>query len=196
MTLEHLDDAALVRLAQQQLPHDVRAYSVLMRRHQQAIVALARRFTGDATQAQDLAQEAMLRVFFQLPRFRGESQFRTWLWRLTTNLCLDWQRRLHPWMALDASVERPHEDDAIVQAEARADVNKLLAQLGSQDRLIVLLRYVADLDWAEIAQVMNMGLSAVKMRHQRAIDRLRGICQCRNETGSLLASETPCRSGR
>ncbi|PJF45383.1 MAG: hypothetical protein CUN48_19165, partial [Candidatus Thermofonsia Clade 3 bacterium] len=82
-------DAALVERARRELPYRTGAFEALMRRHGGRIRALAMRFAHNPADAEDLAQEVMLKVFFELPRFRGEAAFTTWLWRLTANLCID-----------------------------------------------------------------------------------------------------------
>lgn len=79
--VQNADEAALVARAQAELPYRTGAYEALMLRHGGRIRALAMRFTRSPADAADLAQEVMLKVFFELPRYRGEAAFTTWLWR-------------------------------------------------------------------------------------------------------------------
>jgi len=176
-----LDDAQLVAQARTELPYRTGAYEALMHRHGSRIRALARRFASTPEEAEDLAQDAMLKVFFELPRFRGDAAFTTWLWRLTANACIDQQRRA----ATHANTHSLDDGDAVEQlidpvdpvaaTEARIDSERLLAALTPEDRLLVLLRLLVGLEFQEIAEVMNLGLSAAKMRYTRTIERLRAL---------------------
>lgn len=170
-------DAALVERARRELPYRTCAFEALMRRHGGRISALAMRFARNPADAEDLVQEVMLKVFFELPRFRGEAAFTTWLWRLTANLCIDHQRRTDAVPVLEAADDTLHAvadpRDPIAAVDARLDVDRLLKVLAADDRMIVLLRLLLGLEFGEIAQVMALGLSATKMRYSRAIARLR-----------------------
>ena len=80
------------------------AFRVLARRHLPAMLGLARRILGNAADAEDVAQEAMLRVWTHAPRWQPLAAFRTWLTRVVVNLCLDRKRRA-PWVDLEAAGE-------------------------------------------------------------------------------------------
>ena len=81
---------------------DERAFQVLSRRHLPAMLGLARRILGNAGDAEDVAQEAFVRVWTHAPRWQPLAQFRTWLTRVVVNLCLDRKRRA-PWVDLEAA---------------------------------------------------------------------------------------------
>ena len=81
---------------------DERAFQVLSRRHLPAMLGLARRILGNAGDAEDVAQEAFVRVWTHAPRWQPLAQFRTWLTRVVVNLCLDRKRRA-PWVDLDVA---------------------------------------------------------------------------------------------
>jgi RNA polymerase sigma-70 factor (ECF subfamily) len=72
---------------------DLEAFSELVRRYEKKVFTVAYRFTGNYSDASDLAQEVFIRVYQALPRFRGEASFNTWLYRITANLCRDELRR-------------------------------------------------------------------------------------------------------
>lgn len=177
--MQEPSDAALVAQAQAELPYRTAAFEALMRRHGARIRQLARRFSASAADAEDLTQEVMLKVFFELPRFRGEAAFASWLWRVTANVCIDHQRRLdaRPERNAGASDEDTPEPadprDPIAAVQARLDVERLLRQLSPEDRMVVLLRLLVGLEFAEIATATGLGLSAAKMRYTRALDKLR-----------------------
>jgi len=171
----NLDDAALVRLAQQELPYRTKAYEQLMQRHGARLRGLCRRWVADRAEAEDLAQDVMLKVFFQLPRFRGESAFTSWLWRVTANQCMDHLRKCAARPEDTAEVLPDSSDEGRHDAgvATRIDADRLLATLPTDERMVVLLRLFADLDFNEIAEVLNIGTSAAKMRYQRALQRMR-----------------------
>ncbi|WP_051282529.1 sigma-70 family RNA polymerase sigma factor [Silanimonas lenta] len=179
--MQEPSDAALVAQAQAELPYRTGAFEALMRRHGARIQQLARRFAASAADAEDLTQEVMLKVFFELPRFRAEATFTTWLWRVTANVCIDHQRRLDSRPALvsladDEDTPEPADPrDPIAAAQARMDMERLLRQLPPEDRMVVLLRLLVGLEFAEIAKATGLGLSAAKMRYARALDKLRAL---------------------
>ncbi|MDM7455844.1 MAG: sigma-70 family RNA polymerase sigma factor [Tepidimonas sp.] len=176
--MQEPSDATLVAQAQAELPYRTAAFEALMQRYGARIRQLARRFAASDADAEDLAQEVMLKVFFELPRFRAEAAFTTWLWRVTANVCFDYQRRLD---ARPASVPLDDEDtpepidprDPIAAVQASVDAQRLLRQLTPEDRLVVLLRLLVGLEFTEIAAATGHGLSAVKMRYVRALEKLR-----------------------
>lgn len=177
--MQEPSDAALVAQAQAELPYRTGAFETLMRRHGARIQQMARRFAASAADAEDLTQEVMLKVFFELPRFRAEAAFTTWLWRVTANVCIDHQRRLDArpvmvaWAEDEITPEPADPCDPIAAAQARMDMERLLRQLPPEDRMVVLLRLLVGLEFAEIAKATGLGLSAAKMRYSRALDKLR-----------------------
>lgn len=177
--MQEPSDAALVVQAQAELPYRTAAFEALMRRHGARIRQLARRFAASDADAEDLTQEVMLKVFFELPRFRAEAAFTTWLWRVTANVCIDHQRRLDArpvmvaWAEDEITPEPADPRDPIAAAQARMDMERLLRQLPSEDRMVVLLRLLVGLEFAEIAKATGLGLSAAKMRWSRALNKLR-----------------------
>jgi len=173
--LDQADDAALVRRAQQELPYRTGAYEVLIRRHGARLRGLCRRWVHDYAEAEDLAQEVMLKVFFQLPRFRADAAFTSWLWRIAANQCMDHLRKQAA-RPLDLLEELPDQSDGGRNrslTETELDAHRLLALLAPEERMVVLLRLFADLEFEEIASALEIGTSAAKMRYQRALQRLR-----------------------
>ena len=98
IAMDDSDEALMARVAR----GDERAFQVLSRRHLPAMLGLARRILGSTADAEDVAQEAFLRVWTHAPRWRPLAQFRTWLTRVVVNLCLDRKRRA-PWVELEAA---------------------------------------------------------------------------------------------
>jgi RNA polymerase sigma-70 factor (ECF subfamily) len=171
-------EAQLVRRAQR---GDTQAFGELAQEHQTFVYNLALRSLGDPQEAEDLAQEALVRAWLALPNFRGQSQFRTWLYRIVTNLCYNHLPRLRSEMSalgdeslsLMTAEDGPEPPAALEESELRAFLHAQIAALPQSYRLLVSLRYQQDLSYAEIAEVVSMPLGSVKTGLFRAHERLR-----------------------
>lgn len=167
-----LDDQTLVVRAQE---GDVRAFEVLARRHQAALYRLAVRVMGDAGEAEDALQEALLDAWRRIGRFRGESAFSTWMYRVVTNRCLGMLRRRRP-VPVDELDERAVAPDS---PERSAELDAGLAALGAalrglndDLRICWVLREFEGLGYAEIAEITGASENAVRGRIHRARTRL------------------------
>jgi RNA polymerase sigma-70 factor (ECF subfamily) len=178
VTLTDQSDEQLVRAAQR---GDRAATDVLLRRHYDRVHAVCRRIAGGTRDADDAAQEAMIRVVRNIDRFDGRSAFSTWVYRIATNTALDELRKrqrrpqLHVVSDDDPSYGRsaPREQiDEIAhrEVEAVADrlaIDKALADLPPDFRVPVVMRDVGDLDYAEIAEALGIPIGTVKSRIAR-----------------------------
>ncbi len=126
----------------------------------------AARMLGDAAEAEDVAQEAMLRLWRIAPDWRqGEAKVSTWLYRVTANLCTDRLRRRR-WVALD-TVPEPPDTSAGAQMKLEDDdrlaaLNAALAALPERQKQAVVLRHIEGLANPDIAEVMGIGVEAVE----------------------------------
>ena len=127
--MDDSDEALMARIAK----GDQWAYRTLTGRHLPAMLGLARRILGNAADAEEVVQEAMLRVWTHAPRWQPLAAFRTWLTRIVVNLCLDRKRRAS-WVALEAAGEIV-EALAAVNAHLRATVIVLCRGGGSLEDL-------------------------------------------------------------
>jgi RNA polymerase sigma-70 factor, ECF subfamily len=150
------------------------ALDQLLRRHYDRVHAVCRRITGHDADAADAAQDAMIAMVRNLDRFDGRSSFGTWAYRIATNASLDELRRRQrrPIVAVtDTSAERELADPAAGQRiDAIGDrlaIDAALAQLSDEFRLPVVLRDVADLDYAEIAAILDIPPGTVRSRIAR-----------------------------
>jgi RNA polymerase sigma-70 factor, ECF subfamily len=142
---------------------------------------LARRLVSDEDEARDVTQEAYLRAFRAIGRFRGEAQFTTWLYRITANCAATHlgRRRRHRHDELDDDVEvadaEPTRDPVAATDGAllRQRLEAAIAELPARLRTVVVLRDVYDLSHAEIAEQLGISESAAKVRLHRARRRLR-----------------------
>lgn len=174
-----IDEKDLLRRAGQ---GEQDAFRQLVEAYQAPVYRLALRMCGgDAALAEDAAQEAFLAAWRGLPRFRGDSRLSTWLYRLTTNAAIDWLRREKRHRGMDDVTELelpddgPGPQDQAEQAEAQQAVRRALGQLSEEHRQVLLLRYMQELDYAEIAAALEISEGTVKSRISRAKMRLREL---------------------
>lgn len=155
---------------------DRAAFDLLARRHVAASIGFARRVLGNAADAEEVVQEAMLRVWTHAPRWRPEARFRTWLYRIVFNLCLNRRRRPAFASLADAGDLAATEPDAAAQLEAgerdRA-VAAAIAALPERQRAAIVLTYDQGLGNAETAAVLGTSVSAVETLLVRAKQALR-----------------------
>jgi RNA polymerase sigma-70 factor, ECF subfamily len=162
------------------------AFGALVLRYQAAIVNLARTLTGDAGEAEDLAQEAFIRAYKAIGKFRGDSAFRTWLYRVAVNVIQSHlasrNRRWRLWgrpptrdedgPAREVPSNAPTVEDAALR---RQMIERALASLPADMRIAVTLRDVQGFDYAEIAQLLGVPIGTVESRIFRARQRLRPL---------------------
>ena len=160
---------------------DREAFDELVRESYAEVYTLAYRLTGNEEDARDVVQEAYLRAFRGLKRFRGDARFSTWLYRITAN-CASTQlskRARHRHEELDDEAGYPDERVEI-DPEARAgneldrrEISEALAELPPKLRAVVVLRDVYDLPHEAIAAELGITEAAAKVRLHRARRRLR-----------------------
>ena len=161
------------------------AFDVLLRRYQVRVVNYVLALTRDPNEAEDLAQEAFVRAFRALKKFRGESSFKTWLYSIATNVAqthLDGRGRRerlgersadgNPLEVSEVSSGDASVEQTLVQREA---IDRALAELSEDLRLAVILRDVEGLEYQEIADIMGVPLGTVESRIFRARQRLRPL---------------------
>lgn len=161
------DEPALVVAARH---GDREALEQLLRLHQPRLHTLCRRLCQNPADALDALQDALIAIVRGLPHFDGRASFRTWAYRVTTNACLDELRRRHrrP-LALGEPEELPVATDhdrpeAMVD---RVDIDRALAELTPDFRVAVVLRDLCRLDYAEIAEVLDLPPGTVRSRIAR-----------------------------
>ena len=167
---------------------DQDAFEQLVLDNQNRIYSLALRLMGDREEAADLAQEAFLKAWQGLPTFQGESSFSTWLYRLTSNVCIDALRRNRRSQAVAETVSLDDDDSWIEPADwegapqrllERAELSRAvergLEALPDHFRQVLVLRELSGLSYQEIGTAMELDLGTVKSRIARARVALRKI---------------------
>lgn len=186
-------EAAIVRRV---LDGDVNAFETLVREYEKNVYNIALRMVNNSEDASDMTQEAFIKAYNSLPNFRGDSKFSVWLYRLTTNICIDFlrSRGRRPTVSLTAADEdeEPQELDvaddrfdpvqSLERAELRRAVQRGLASLPEDYRRILMLRELSGLSYAEIGQVLRLEEGTVKSRLFRARKKL---CDFLRKDGNL-----------
>jgi RNA polymerase sigma factor (sigma-70 family) len=171
------DDSELIRRAQR---GEVMAYESLVRRYQDAAVRTAYVIAPDGD-AEDAVQEAFVKAYAALGRFREGSPFRPWLLRIVANEARNRRRSAgrRAGLALRAAEDRrpgdaaPSPESAVLAGEERTRLLAAINELGEGDREVIAARYFLDLSEAETANVLGVPRGTVKSRLSRAVARLR-----------------------
>jgi len=171
------DDASLALAA---ASGDRRALETLLDRHADLVHAVCRRVVGNPEDALDATQEALIAVARGITRFDGRSRFTTWLYRIATNAAIDELRRRQRRPVPHDTLPEPAiaAADPSHAVDARLTVDAALASVPEEFRLAVVLRDLCDLDYSEIAEVLDVPPGTVKSRIARGrsalADRLAG----------------------
>ena len=150
---------------------DLLAFEQIVLRHQTEAWSVATRLLGDATEAEDVAQEAFLRILEASPRYRPTASFRTYLYRIVTNLCLDRAEKKRPVYLdclPDAASNDPSPADALASKERHEAVRDALETIPPRQRAAIVLRHFEGLSLQEIASIMNITPKAVERLLARA----------------------------
>ena len=169
-------------IIEQVLAGDNDAFGQLVELYQGKVYNLALRMCGNPDDAFDLAQESFFRAWRGLAGFQQESAFSTWLFRLTSNVCLDWLRakKRRPTVSLTSVEEGDEEaqidvpdpakgpEELVIAAEDRAALTKAMNELPVEYREILTLRAINDLSYTEISEILKLPEGTVKSRLSRA----------------------------
>jgi RNA polymerase sigma-70 factor (ECF subfamily) len=180
------EDRELVRLA---LDGDDAAFAKIVRRYERGLYNLALRMVRDPELARDLTQDVFIRVHRSLARYDPVYPFPSWIFRVASNLCIDWiRRRRIATVSLDASVPgeeaspardvpagEPDPEQALLLKDRARILGEALAKLPEAHRLVLLLRHQRDLSYEEIALALDVPLGTAKARIHRAREALRRI---------------------
>lgn len=176
------------------------AFSLLVQRHQGAIYSLCYRMTGDPLEAEDLAQEAFLRLYRSVGGFRPNNRLRPWFRRIAVNVCLDaLRKRREATVPLEKLLETESQpraasreempEEAYLSREVRVEVQRGLLKLSGDHRAVLVLRYLEELSYREIAEVLGVPVSTVETRLFRAKKMLAAVLAARDEGGKEEASD-------
>ena len=186
-------EMAVIRRAQQ---GDTEAFEMLLSAYEKPVYNLCLRMTGNAEDAADLTQEAFLKIWRGLGNYKFESSFSTWVYRLTTNVSIDFLRGKKRRQTVSITVEEedgaaelevpdpaPLPEEQLLHREKKAQIASAMNQLDEEARLILTLRILEDLSYEEIARVTGLKDGTVKSRLARARLKLKKIL---TESGNIV----------
>jgi RNA polymerase sigma-70 factor (ECF subfamily) len=162
---------------------DERAFQELVDRYKDLVFALIARTVQDRSRAEDLAQEVFLRVHRGLPYFRGEARLSTWLYRIVANVCV--QEATKPSaVSIDDERVRAHvmastavRDRQFSELELRDRLEKAIARLPPQYRLLIAAHYLDGVRYEDLAEALQLPLGTVKTQLHRAKQQLRRVME-------------------
>ena len=177
--MDEIADSELVRRVQ---AGDKAAFDLLVRKYQHKIVKLISRYIHDSSEAQDVAQETFLKAYRALPRFRGDSAFYTWLYRIAINTAknhLVAQDRRPRESGIDVSEAENYESGGLLRHgdtperellkdEIEKTIHEAIDQLPDELKTAITLREMEGMSYEEIAQTMNCPVGTVRSRIFRA----------------------------
>ena len=158
---------------------DEGAFEELVDRYKDLVFALIARTIPDRSRAEDVAQDVFLRVHRGLPYFRGEAQLSTWIYRIVANVCLQDQARPRTAVSLDdadhASLAPAGSDRQFGDIELRDRLEKAIARLPANYRLLVAAHYLKGVRYEDLAEALQLPLGTVKTQLHRAKQQLRRL---------------------
>ena len=198
-------------ISERVLGGDNNAFGLLVEKYQTKVYNLALRMSGNEDDAFDLSQEAFLRAWRSLSSFQFESAFSTWLFRLSSNICLDFLRaqKRRASVSLTLTNEEDEEiqldvpdpgktpEEAALAAEDRVLLEAALNSLPADQRQIITLRAIDDLSYTEIAEILQIQEGTVKSRLSRARTALRNkLLQNGNKSNTSSSKPIERRDAR
>ena len=179
--LEELSDEEIVDLCKKELPNDVTAYRELLRRYEGLVYNTCNRVLNSPSDAEEVAQDILIQVFHKIKQFENRSKFKTWLYKVVHNYCNNRLSKIirqregsekYETHAAQQELSRENED---VHSEVSEAVRESINALKSSEREILTLKFMSGLTIQEISNVMDIGLSAAKMRLYRAMESFKEV---------------------
>ncbi len=153
----------------------------LVRKHQRLVFSLSLKFIGHHHDAEEVAQDALVKAMRSIDRFEGDARFSTWLYRIVFNTAVSFRRKKRlPMLSLDEPGELPvvsdfQTDHALHQQERFSQLHEAIAQLNPTDGLLIELFYLGEQQLQEIEQITGISSNTIKVRLFRARQKLAAI---------------------
>jgi RNA polymerase sigma-70 factor (ECF subfamily) len=174
--LSQLSDDELVRIAKLQLPYVTTAYETIFHRYHKKVLQICFRYLKSAEEAEETVNDTLLIVFNKINQFEERAKFRTWLYKIAHNQALTRLRKKQAeHVELNEAlpeIEKHEEQSQQDHTNEQQQLNKLLDLLSLEERSIVVFRMTGNLEFSEISQILDVKLSAVKMRYKRALEKM------------------------
>ncbi len=179
--LEELSDSEIVAMCKDELPSDLTAYRELLRRYEGLVYNTCAKYIGSSQDAEEVAQDAMIQVFHKIHQFEGRSAFKTWLYKIVQNYCRNRISKLarkregrEAYQKQVGDLEAGHVEEpesSLVAEQVESAMNKMK----EKEREILVMKFTTGMTIQEISEVMDIGLSAAKMRLYRALDSFKTL---------------------
>lgn len=175
---------------------DIAAFEQLIESYQKKIFNIALRMLGNYDDAGDLSQEVLIRIYKSIGSFKEQSSFSTWIYRITTNVCLDEirKRKNRKIISLDEEIrledgemkrqiesEEPSPEETAEAKDLKKIVNDAIGKLSEEHRIVIVLRDLQGLSYEEIAEVLKCPEGTVKSRINRGRQALKNILASKRE---------------
>lgn len=151
----------------------------LLRTIENQVYRTAYYLLGNEQDALDASQEALIRIYTKIHTYEEKAQFRTWVQRIVTNICIDKFRRSRPSLSIDEHELVFHAGDnveaEVMSAYASEEIREAIGKLPEHHRTVVVLRYLQDFSYNEIAESLNLPLNTVKSYLFRARQQLQTL---------------------
>jgi len=169
------DDHVLVQEFQETA--DRRYFEQLYDRYTDIVFRKCLSFLGGKESAEDVSQEIWVKVYFALPSFKGNAAFSSWLYRITTNQCINHLKKQKAFLSLDALSDKgfdpPDEKEEMIKTVSNAQqVTQMLSRLSKEVKALLIMKYVEEYDYEEMTEITGLGISALKMQIFRAKKQL------------------------
>ena len=183
--LNHFGEVSNSELVKKSQLGDKSAFEELVKRHQDLVFSLSFKLTGNRELANDVAQESFIRAWKAIEKFRGDSTFGTWIYRITVNTA--WTLRKKAKKHYSLNIEDTQEPVVIdekkdpelvaINSDLSVVLRKALNQIPLEQRIIVELKNIEGRSHKEIADYLDISVTAAKVRLHRAHQKLRNILE-------------------
>lgn len=153
------------------------AFGDLVERYKHLVYGMVWRLTSDRSRTDDLAQEVFLKIYRGLPYFRGEARLSTWIFRIVSNVCAQDRAQRRTETSTDLVREPGVADGAFAELELRDRLDKAIAQLPENYRLLIAAHYLEGVQYEALAEALDIPIGTVKTHLYRAKRRLRELLQ-------------------
>jgi len=174
-----MDSATERELVERCRAGDDEAFRELVDRYKDLVFGLIARTTQDRSRTEDLAQDVFMRVHRGLPYFRGEAKLSTWIYRIVANVCVQ-ERQPRKSVSIDderSGVRPATTDRRFSDLELRDRLEKAIARLPANYRLLVASHYLEVMQYEDLAEALNMPLGTLKTQLYRAKQQLRRLLE-------------------
>ena len=180
MDISNEDIENLVNKCQTESPFGTQSFKELVLLFQPFVHRFCYNYLKNENDAEEVTQTVFLKVYHNIKNFKGDSKFKTWLYRIAMNQCADLYNKKKKQAQLKQEMleyrdVQPAKDNHADKLSIKDDISSYLEKLPSPEREILILRFYEDLKVKEISDTLNISLSAAKMRLSRAIEHFKII---------------------